>query len=148
MNHSSASRLVSILMLALLASLAGCSDPAAAPLIGRWQVSDPNRVAGRVNQDDPEILPKSADEMGSRMTIEFKRMGGLRTTTRMGNVQQEKIGEWRIAGTNDDTERLQIECDLSGQTTECEVEFLEDGRIRLEPPNMAGTNLKMTFERE
>jgi len=137
-----------LLLLALLATIVGCSDPAAAPLIGRWNVSDPGRVAKRVNPDDPEIPPDFADETGSRMTIEFRAMGGLHTMTRMGNVRQEKTGSWRVVGHDVDASRLRIECQLGGQTTRCDVALLDDGRIRLEPPNMAGTNLKMTFERE
>ena len=43
---------------------------------------------------------------------------------------------------------MTILCELFGQQTQHEVQFIEKDLIRLVPPNMAGTKSKLTFRRQ
>lgn len=139
--------------------LSGCqpAPPAAAkPLIGTWVLSKPEQLADRINQANVG-LPRTeaeaeAGELGpsggnAKMTLEFLADGSLRTTTDMGQLQQQKQGVWRFLSDSEAGKKLAIQCMLNQQTSDVEVEFIGADVISLVPPNMAGLNTKLTFRR-
>jgi hypothetical protein len=161
-NHSrQKSRVPPLFTLAflLLATqlVSGCQPSVPAPaklLIGTWVLSQPERLADRINQanaglprpeaESDEPVPSSG---GSKMMLEFRADGTLRTMTDMGQLQQEKQGTWSFASDSNGGKKLAIRCLLNQQTSEVEVEFIEPELISLVPPNMAGLNTKLTFRR-
>lgn len=143
----------------LLATLCSCgcqpAPPAAAkPLIGTWVLSKPEQLADRINQANvglprPEAETDESDPSsgGSKMMLEFRADGTLRTITDMGQLQQEKKGVWKFVSDAEAGKKLAIRCLLNQQTSDVEVEFIESDVISLVPPNMAGLNTKLTFRR-
>jgi hypothetical protein len=126
----------------------------AKPLVGTWVLSEPERLADRINQANTGLPgPKAEsdeptpDSGGSKMMLEFRANGSLRTITDMGQLQQEKQGTWSFVSGSNGGKKLAIRCLLNQQTSEVEVEFIEPELISLLPPNMAGLNTKLTFRR-
>lgn len=140
---------------ALLASGCQPSVPAPAkPLVGIWVLSQPERLADRINQANAGLPRPEAESDepvpgggGSKMMLEFRANGSLRTITDMGQLQQEKQGTWSFVSDSNSGKKLAIRCLLNQQTSEVEVEFIEPELISLVPPNMAGLNTKLTFRR-
>jgi len=145
------------LMLSLTLLASGCQPSVpvpAKPLVGTWVLSQPERLADRINQantglprpeaESDEPVPGSG---GSKMMLEFSANGSLRTITDMGQLQQEKQGTWSFVAGSNGGKKLAIRCLLNQQTSEVEVEFIEPELISLVPPNMAGLNTKLTFRR-
>jgi hypothetical protein len=149
------SKLAFMLLATLLAS--GCQPsvpPPAKQLVGSWVLSQPERLADRINQANTGLpRPESEsdepvpDSGGSKMLLEFRANGSLRTVTDMGQLQQEKQGTWTFVSDSGGGKKLAIRCLLNQQTSEVEVEFIEPELISLVPPNMAGLNTKLTFRR-
>lgn len=138
---------VSVLLTCLLLLSAGCyQDPIRAKLIGTWKIEHAERLTKRVNQDELDDLP--AEDIGERMVLAFYASGSLKTKTRIGQVNREKNGSWKLINFDEEDSVMKINCDLMGQQTEHEVRFIEDDLIRFVPPNMAGTKSKLTFRRE
>ena len=147
MRHVSISRVpFLILFLACFAlTLAGCyQDPVRAKLAGSWKIEHGEKLSKRVNQDELE----EADDPGERMTLAFTASGSLQTKTKIGDVIREKNGSWNVVDFDEEQSVMKIRCELMGQQTEHEVRIIEEGLIRLVPPNMAGTKSKLTFRRE
>ncbi len=126
------------ILLALLVAVGGCGDPNRKLLVGLWQIKNQDKVERRITDDFQD---------DSRLTIEFRGGGKLLTVTRMGNIDTEKAGTWKMLSFDDENSKMQIECKLFDQTTEHEVEFLDEKTIKMIPPNMAGTTMKLKFER-
>ncbi len=137
---------------------AGCGPKVpplpARSLVGIWELDEAARLAERINQPDsalPGVLPEldasEAKDFGSRMTLEFRSDGSLVTRTALGQLQQQKQGNWQYLSGSFEDRQLAIRCELSQQTTEVDIEVLDGGAIRLTPPNLAGLNTKLTFRR-
>jgi len=142
-KHISFSMLLACLMLAIV----GCKqDPIRAKIIGTWKIEHSEKLTKRVNQD--EGATESAEDLGDRMVLAFYASGSLQTKTRIGNVNREKNGSWKVVNFDEEESKMKISCELMGQQTEHEVRFIETDLIRLVPPNMAGTKSKLTFRRK
>ena len=130
--------------------LVGCGDSGRSALSGRWQLAAPEKLARRLGPESREgaLGPVPSDGMtGQRMELVFGAWGALKTVTRVGSIDREKTGEWDVVSRSPDGRRMTIRCTLNGQTTEHEVEFLDGDRIRLVPPNLAGTDSRLEFHR-
>jgi hypothetical protein len=125
--------------------LAGCQSETERLLVGRWDMSNVGHVVQRLG--DEFNTDKSADGEDPRMTVQFAWRGQLQTITMLGKIQSTKTGKWRIVRYDPAKNILQIECDLQGQTTTHDIEFETDDTIRWIPPNLAGTNRKLKFQR-
>ena len=82
------------------------------------------------------------------MSLQFRSNGGLATVTNMGNINSEKTGSWEFLSFDEENQTMKIKCTLNLQETEHEIQFLSDSKIQLAPPNMAGLNQKLEFQRE
>ncbi len=136
----------------LLASIliAGCSDPQAKRLHGEWGIASANHLSKRLGQSAEENSETESPEEREtpRMRLYFQSSGKLRTITEIGKVAPiPKEGRWRLLSFDESSQRMQIECTLGQQTTEHEVRFVDPDTIELVPPNMAGTEVKVKFER-
>lgn len=147
MNTETTQRISVLMLLAclLLASVGCYQDPVRAKLIGTWKIEHAEKLSRRVNQDAVEADP--AEDISERMVLAFYASGSLKTKTRIGDVNREKIGSWKVVHFDEEESVMKISCELMGQQTEHEVRFIENDLIRFVPPNMAGTKSKLTFRR-
>lgn len=147
MNGNKKKRIsISTLLAVLMLASAGCKqDPIRAKIIGTWKIEHSERLSKRVNQDDSGDEP--AEDLGERMVLAFYASGSLQTKTRIGNVNREKNGSWKVIDFDEEESKMIVGCELMGQQTEHKVQFIENDLIRLVPPNMAGTKSKLTFRR-
>lgn len=136
----------------LLACSTGCTDPQAAPLVGRWVLEKPARVMDRIGGDgaDQSRETDSIDDSNSvpRMAITFFSNGKFETQTAMGNVNRQKIGVWQVISLDEATRKMTIRCAIGSEETDHSVELVDGSTIRLVPPNMAGLTMKMRFVRD
>ena len=120
-----------------------------APLIG---IEQADTVMSRINSADSENGDRGEEsqfEPGPpKMTLQFLRSGRLETSTRMGNVVQAKQGTWKLVSFDEASNVMNLLCDIQDQESEYEVEFLDRETIKLVPPNMAGTKMKIKFKRQ
>ena len=141
-------RRLSILLAFLMLFFCGCSqDPIRAKLIGTWGIEHGDKLTSRVNQDR-ENTDEMQEDLSERMVLSFHASGSLQTKTRIGDVNREKNGSWKVVDFDDKESVMKISCELMDQQTEHEVRFIEEGLIRLVPPNMAGTTSKVRFRRK
>lgn len=133
----------SYLAITLLLLLAGCSsDTNNSPLVGRWQIAELDDIADRVVADADEL-----DNANSKMTIEFESSGKLITVTSIGSINSSKVGTWKLLRYHSERGVMEIECVLQSQRTQHEIEMTSDDKIRWVPPNLAGTDNRVLFER-
>lgn len=132
-----------VLFLTLAVLLSGCGDPNRKKIVGEWEVVTPARVANRLK--DSESNSTSND--GSRMRIDFRSNGTLSTQTSMGSVDSLKEGRWELLSFDEARSQLRLKCTLGLQESQHDVELVGLDKIKLVPPNMAGTDLKLTFKR-
>jgi hypothetical protein len=128
-----------------------CSDPNRQKIVGRWRLQESELLTGRLddNPTSDDDQPESDPILESRnqMTIEFERSGVLRTSTRIGKIDREKIGRWKLVRYDSADQILNVQCTLGLQTTEHEIQLIDENTIELVPPNMAGLRLKLRFQR-
>lgn len=148
-----------MLSLGLLA--VGCGDPDRARMIGRWEISAGDRVLDRVDGatkgnastdadqglNDAPLDAESVDE-APRMVVEFFRSGALTTETRISNAISTKKGQWSLVKYDAANRIATIRCELIGQSTDHELEFVSDNEVKMVPPNMAGLTKKLLFQRK
>ena len=101
----------------------------------------------RIAQDQLSNELRGQTEVSERMTITFKRNGVLNTRTRMGEVDQEKTGTWKMISFDKPSRLMTISCEINSQTSEHEIAFVDENTIRLVPPNMAGLKMKLKFSK-
>ena len=100
----------------------------------------------------PEIEEKLGGVAGKSMQLRFDANGTWSSQTLMSVAQGEKRGRWRILAS--EVDQLQLECvwtePKSGesQASQIRVQFLGPDKLRMIPPNMAGTDLELTFIRQ
>ncbi|QEG24474.1 hypothetical protein [Mariniblastus fucicola] len=136
-----------LLIASVFLASTGCyQDPIRAKLIGTWKIEHGEKLTKRVNQIDGDV--EEIEDLGERMKLSFYASGALQTKTRMGEVNREKNGLWKVIEFDEEEAVMKISCELMGQQTEHEVRFIEKDLIRLVPPNMAGTKSKLSFRRE
>lgn len=119
----------------------GCGNPDRRKLVGTWQLKHSDEIEERIAELEDDMP-------ASRMSLQFKSGGRLTTTTRMGSIDSNKEGTWKFVSFDEATQTMSISCTLGMQETEHEIQFLSDSRIKLAPPNMAGLNQKLEFQRE
>ena len=132
--------------------LAGCGDANRAKIVGTWGIEQADTVMSRINRSDSP----TDDQYGEletnpgppKMVLKFLRSGMLETSTNMGAVGQQKQGTWKMVAFDEATNQMTILCDIKNQESEHEVEFLDQETIKLVPPNMAGTKMKIKFKRQ
>ena len=120
--------------------VSGCNDPVRSKIAGTWEVQKADRLGQRINQNQ--------DGAESRMRIIFESGGGLTTQTSMGEIQREKTGSWKLVSFDDQTNIMELVCDLGSGEVPTSVAYLDDDTIKLIPPNMAGTKTKLKFARK
>lgn len=126
---------------ATVLAIGGCSPSIQSQVVGSWQISQVDQVADRLDQQ-----PGDSDQQSeSKMKIQFRKDGTMRTETRMGTIHVNKEGNWRLV--SEDAAGCKIECMLSDQVTTHEIQFVDPTTIKLAPPNMAGVNMKLEFKR-
>lgn len=142
-NHNSTVNLPRFGLLAVIALLfcVGCGNPDRKKLVGTWQLKHSDEIEERIAELNDD-LP------ASKMSLLFRANGGLATITSMGTINSEKTGSWEFLSFNEDSQTMKIKCTLNMQDTEHEIQFLSDSKIKLAPPNMAGLNQKLEFQRE
>ena len=126
-------------------SLVGCGDVNRNKIVGTWGIEQADKVLKRIDsqsesEDDSSVLPS--------MVIKFFRNGGLETVTKMGDVDRTKQGSWKFVSFDESTNTIQVSCDLMNQVTEHQIELVDSETIKLIPPNMAGTPMKLKFKRQ
>ena len=138
----------------LLASMfacmfAGCGDPNRSKIIGTWGIEQADTVMSRiVSEDDGNVQSNAGKPDPPKMLLRFHRNGQLETATRMGDLSQEKTGQWKMVSFDESTNSMTIVCELQMQTSDYMVTFLDQETIKLIPPNMAGTKMKIKFKRQ
>jgi hypothetical protein len=135
-----------VLLLASVMAVSGCSrvEPEAKRIVGTWSLAAIEDLAGRIEGESPDdFRPTEA-----KMQVTFESGGGMRTVTRVNTIDSEKRGSWTFRHFDAATQTLELDCELMGQATPCEIEFLSADEIKLVPPNMAGTTTRLTFRRK
>lgn len=139
--------LLSILM------LSGCSpNPQAAAiskLSGDWGITAADRLMQKLGEgSEARSADADAADDGPQMVLQFDSNGTLKTMTKMGRFNAPpKQGTWKLLRWDEPSQSMNIECSIAGQTTEHKVHFLEADLIELVPPNLAGTNSLLRFQR-
>ena len=135
-----------------MACTTGCTDPNAAPLVGRWVLEKPDRIMERIGGEavDQSQENDSTDASSSlpRMAITFSSNGQFQTETAMGNVNRLKNGAWQVISLDEAARKMTIRCTIGSEETDHAVEMIDGSTIRLVPPNMAGLTMKMRFVRD
>lgn len=122
----------------------------------RKQSVEERSVRGMAKQ----LLGKKLEDWSSKleqtasnsMQLEFSAAGTWSSKTALPVATGQKSGKWAIQESNADS--MVLRCTWEDQkskqseTTDTKVTFLSPDRIRLVPPNMAGTELELTFIRE
>ncbi len=128
----------------------GCGDANRGKIIGTWQIQRADSVLKRIDSEKHGAATQAhADETNPpKMLLTFERSGALKTTTRMGAVDQAKEGTWTFDSFDMASNKLHMTCLLQNQESQHVVHFIDQDTIKLVPPNMAGTKLKIEFTRQ
>jgi len=138
----------------LLASMfacmfAGCGDSNRSKIIGTWGIEQADTVMSRiVSEEDGNSQINAVEPEPPKMLLMFHRNGRLETATRMGDLSQEKTGQWEMISFDESTNSMTIACELQMQKSDYVVTFFDQDTIKLIPPNMAGTKMKLKFKRQ
>jgi len=156
---------LTLLMLAAMAVLvlSGCVNENRQKIVGSWTMIKADRLAQRVNvtpesqesnqsagSESNSDIPKPDDAELPMMTLDFRSSGQLVTTTKLGKINSEKTGRWRMIKF-DPPSTMNIECYLdeqSDQSRKLEVTWIDDETIRMTPPNMSGQKMKLNFKKQ
>jgi hypothetical protein len=133
-------------------TFAGCGDSNRAKIIGTWGIDQADTVMSRINNADVNSADPSGGQPATagspKMLLKFDRNGRLETTTAMGAVNRNKQGMWKMVSFDESTGSMTIQCDIQLQESEHEITFIDQDTIKLVPPNMAGTTMKLKFKRQ
>ena len=95
-------------------------------------------------------ITRSDDADLPMMTLDFLSSGQLVTTTKLGKIDSEKKGRWRMIEFTPPA-KMTIECSLdqqSDQSRQLEITWIDDETIRMTPPNMSGQKMKLNFKKQ
>ncbi|MEM7782727.1 MAG: hypothetical protein AAF623_05180 [Planctomycetota bacterium] len=148
--------LILLTCLVLACTLTGCNQPGMTKLAGQWEIEKPNRIQRRVGQEEVELAPETPmgameyqdEPVQPRMSLILRANGTFQTVTQMGAINQSKKGSWRIMDYTEGSKTIRVSFETNIQTSEHEIEFVDEDTIRLVPPNMAGLQLKLRFKRK
>ncbi len=158
LTHQRLTCRLTVLALAV-ATMTGCQPEGGRQLAGKWKLDATQSLAERMKQGgsstdtNPLSTPVRPGETGDisgsgpEVSIAFQSNGRLETLTRTGMIDSAKTGTWRLVSYNAEKMTALIECTLSEQVTEHEIEWLDKDSIKLTPPNMAGLTMKLIFRR-
>ncbi|GEM_PF-1895480 len=98
-------------------------------------------------------LNKAITGMASdSMQLSFSADGTWASTTNLPMAKGEKKGMWKVVEASKDS--MTIHCQWTdpiskeSQTAIVPISFLSPDQIRLVPPNMSGTEMELTFDRQ
>ena len=114
-------------------------------IVGSWEIENAQSISKSVSGDSESDNEKPAP---AKMSIEFSSGGKLTTRTQMGSIDSEKVGRWDFQSYDAEMGVMKVKCNLDGQATEHEIEFVDADTIRWVPPNMAGTTRQIRFVRD
>lgn len=130
--------------------VSGCGDSNRAKIIGTWGIDQADTVMSRFDRSGAEMNDRAADSESADppgMLLFFRGNGQLETSTSMGVVKQDKKGNWKMVSFDPVADSMTISCEIQTQESETVIEFIDQDTIRLVPPNMAGTTMKLIFKR-
>ncbi len=140
--------------------LSGCGNADKEKIVGTWRLQPVKELAKRVGENGTKTestaqqseinggnSDSNADDNGRNMLVEFTSKGALMTRTRIGAIDNDKIGKWKFIDFNEETNVVSIECTIGLQTTQHEITIVDDDCIEMVPPNLAGLKTKLKFER-
>ena len=134
--HRSFTPLIVTVLAGITLKIAGCSDPGASKLTGRWDL------------DSAKPLSSIDDSDGQgRMTIIFHRNGKLETITDFAMAEAHKEGRWSLVAYEPSESRAVVICYLNKEQIETEIKFEGNDKIKLIPPNIASTGKRLVFRR-
>jgi len=131
-------------------TLTGCGDSNRAKIVGTWGIERADTVLRKIeSKSDGQGAQQSPESESAtpKMMLKFERDGMLVTTTKIGAVDQTKQGTWKFDSYDEASNEMQLSCSLMDQDSEHSVEFVDKDTIKLVPPNMAGTRMKLKFKR-
>ncbi|MEE2826457.1 MAG: hypothetical protein VYE64_07495 [Planctomycetota bacterium] len=140
------SRIWIAMLLVSTCMLAGCTSPEREMLVGQWRIEAAGKILNRIGQSasiTPESSPEEVEQ--NQMLLVFHANGKLETITQMGAIDRKKTGTWELLEFREAAQTSFIRCNLNGQTTEHEVDWLTNGNLKMVPPNLAGTRIKLEF---
>ncbi|MFT7629192.1 MAG: hypothetical protein ACI87E_000189 [Mariniblastus sp.] len=131
----------------------GCGESNRAKIVGTWKIDQADTLTRRMDRssgsdDALESQAESEEDDSAKMLIQFLGSGELRTATNIGNMNVAKEGQWIFNSFDESANCMQVSCTLKGETTNHEIEFLDESSIKLIPPNMAGTKMKLKFKKQ
>ena len=130
----------------------GCTDANRSKIIGTWGIQQADTVMERINEDDLDAALDPSDFSVNpgppKMLIRFSWNGQLETSTKMGEIDQGKIGTWKFISYDESSDKMVVSCDIQSQQSEHEINFINPTTIKLVPPNMAGTRTKIKFTKQ
>jgi hypothetical protein len=133
-------------------TLIGCGDANRGKIIGTWEIEQADSIYRKVESNadlkDEQSLSKSVDSASSKMSITFQSNGILATNTNIGAVSQSKEGTWKFESFDEASGEMKLACVLMDQASNHKVTFVDEDTIKLIPPNMAGTKMKLKFVRK
>ena len=124
---------------------AGCGDPNRTKIIGTWGIDSADTLMSRIKQSD---VKRDEDSDSPKMIMHFRSNGEFDTKTQMGAVDRKKEGQWKLVAFDPATGSMVISCEIQTETTEHEINFVDEDTIEMVPPNMAGTKMKLRFRRQ
>ena len=128
-----------VVAIAVCLGATGCGDSRRARIIGDWEMAVGKDLLEGVVEDQ-SASPSATDEgpdSESKLLLRFFRSGALETQTNMGSVRTKKQGYWELIDIDEAGGLATLECQLTGQPTQHEVELIDENTIRLVPPNLA-----------
>ncbi len=140
-------------VIAFLAFAAGCGSEQS-KFVGTWTSQAlPNRLLADEASPldiDEKTRPSgqaAASSASHSISLQFYRNGRLDTVTNLPNIQTQKTGQWRLLSFDETKQIATIECELTQQRTQHQVEFIDAETMKLVPPNLAGLKLQLEFKK-
>lgn len=154
---------IAFICLLAIASV-GCGPAATHKLVGTWELKtsaadedSSSRPANSLPGDEPSIEENTdsivdgvggGDDSAGGMTLVFKSNGSLKTITSFPAAHSEKDWRWSLLSWDDDSESAVIRCEMSHESVETSIQFIDDNTIELVPPNIDVLQTRLRFVRK
>lgn len=148
MNPSISTKLLVLVgsLAGLATLLAGCSGSNEHNLVGTWQYR--GRLSPLEAAGNDAVPGADTGAAAPGITLQFSRGGKLRTETHQGSIHTVKEGTWTWLHYDPVSHVGAIQCRLLDQKTDHRLEFVGPDAIRLSPPNLAGIEQQLLFQRQ
>lgn len=99
-----------------------------------------------------ELAKKTSEVTDYSMTLQFNTDGTWSSETNFPMAKGKKSGLWKVIEVTEDS--MEISCQWTDKKSgksdnlRTKVTFIEPTTITLVPPNMAGTEMELTFDRQ